>query len=220
MKYGLILCGFVAAISATNVSAASLLTSSAGYTGPSLDLSAFNASYTFTAGPVTLPGGITFASTSSNSLIGKGGYGLQQNGQSVNALIIGTNSPTDTVTLTFDRAVATFGGGMNYSLLFGAGTPDGNHPVISAYDASSTLIASYDIFALAPISTPGATDAFAFRGIDGGGTLIKSFALSGGYVIIAGGTGAVPEPAAWALMVAGFGLVGVASRRRMKAIAA
>ena len=28
------------------------------------------------------------------------------------------------------------------------------------------------------------------------------------------GTGAVPEPASWALMIAGFGLVGIAARRR------
>jgi hypothetical protein len=34
------------------------------------------------------------------------------------------------------------------------------------------------------------------------------------------GTGAVPEPATWATMLAGFGLVGVASRRRARAVAA
>ena len=45
----------------------------------------------------------------------------------------------------------------------------------------------------------------------GGGTYTKTFGDFGG-----GGTGAgaVPEPATWALMLAGFGLVGVALRRR------
>ena len=221
MKFGMVLCGVVAALSAANVSAASLLTSSAGYTGPVLDLSGFNGFYTFTAGPVALPGGITYSSTTSSSVIGKGGYGLQQNGSSVNALIIGTNSGTDTVTLSFATPVASFGGGLNYSLRFSDNLPDGADPVIAAYDASNQLIASYDLFALAPISTPGATDAFAFRGIDGGGTAIASFTLSGGYLIIAGvDGGTVPEPATWALMVAGFGLVGMAVRRRAAAVAA
>lgn len=201
-------------------SAASLLTSSAGYTGPSLDLSAFNGFFTFTAGPVALPGGITYSSTTGSSVIGKGNYGLQQNGNSVNSLIVGTNSPTATITFTFATPVAMFGGGTNYSLRFGDSLPDGNNPVISAFDSANNLIASYDIFALAPISTPGATDAFAFRGIDGGGTGIASFTLSGGYVIIRGFAGpAVPEPAAWALMIVGFGLTGAAMRRRVAAVA-
>ncbi len=33
-------------------------------------------------------------------------------------------------------------------------------------------------------------------------------------------SGAVPEPTSWALLVAGFGLVGVAARRRVRAVAA
>lgn len=37
-------------------------------------------------------------------------------------------------------------------------------------------------------------------------------------VQIGGGTGAVPEPASWALLIAGFGLVGAASRRRRVAM--
>jgi len=32
--------------------------------------------------------------------------------------------------------------------------------------------------------------------------------------------GAVPEPASWMLMIAGFGLVGVAARRRPAAVTA
>jgi hypothetical protein len=44
--------------------------------------------------------------------------------------------------------------------------------------------------------------------------------LSLRYVIPGGGGGVIPEPATWAMMIAGFGLVGVAVRRRRKAVAA
>lgn len=200
-----------AMFSASQLSAASLLTSSAGYTGPTLDLSAFDAFYVFTQGPIALPGGITYSSTSAGSVIGKGGYGLADNGGSENALIVGTNSGSDVVTFTFDTAVATFGGGMNYALS-GSG-PFGNNPVIAAYDSFDALIASYDLLTLAPINTPGGLDAFEFRGINGDGTLIKSFTISGSFAIIQGNLGnAVPEPATWAMMLLGFGFVGGAMR--------
>ncbi len=38
--------------------------------------------------------------------------------------------------------------------------------------------------------------------------------ITGGLGLGGGGIGAVPEPAAWAMMLAGFGLVGAAARRR------
>lgn len=54
-----------------------------------------------------------------------------------------------------------------------------------------------------------------------------SYAYVGGKALLTTGvtftpvaTGAVPEPAAWALMVGGFGVVGVASRRRRKLVVA
>jgi len=195
-------------------SAATLLTSASGYTGPVLVLSAFPACYTLTAGPVSLPGGITYSSDG-NSAIGKGGsscfYGINDNGESKERLIIGTDSPTATVTLSFATPVSQFGGGFNYSLI--NGLPGGANPVISAFDVSNNLIASYDLFSLAPISTPGGLDEFRFRGIDGGGTGIASFTFSGAFIVIAG----VPEPASWALLITGFGLVGAAMRRRRAA---
>ena len=214
--------GTAAILAAGQASAQALLTSNAGYTGPVLNLTAFNGPYTFTGGPVALSGGITYSSTSADSVIGFGGYALQQNGFLPTALIVGTNSQTATVTFNFATPVSMFGGDMNYSLLFNTSLPDGNNPVISAFDSLSNLIASYDLFTSAPISTPGGIDAFRFRGIDGGGRQISSFTISGGYAVIAGQVGdvgqvgSVPEPATWAMMLIGFGAVGYSVRRRRR----
>jgi PEP-CTERM motif len=48
--------------------------------------------------------------------------------------------------------------------------------------------------------------------IDGGGTAFETVGQSGVQVLASVG---VPEPASWALMIAGFGLVGGAMRRRV-----
>jgi hypothetical protein len=37
---------------------------------------------------------------------------------------------------------------------------------------------------------------------------------------MASGTGVVPEPASWAMLIAGFGLVGATQRRRKVVVAA
>lgn len=203
-------------------SAASLMTSSAGYTGPTLDIADIGQPfYLFTAGPVALPGGVTYTASNAAAVIGTGGYGLNENGVSTSP-IVGVNGGSSWIDLTFDTAVAMFGGGFNYALI--SGRPVGGNPVISAFDESDNLIASYDLFALAPIVTPGGLDAYAFRGIDGEGQMIKRFRMQGGFIILSattlGDSGAVPEPATWALMISGFGLVGFAARRRRAAIAA
>jgi hypothetical protein len=217
MRISILAAATISMLAVTPASAASLLTSSAGYTGPSLNLSGFDGSYyTFTAGPVTLPGGITYTSTYSGSVIGKGGYGLNNNGFSSTTLIVGTNSPSATVTFTFAAPVSQFGGGFNYAR--NGSNPDGAFPVISAFDAGNNLIASYNLFTQAPINTPGGIEVFQFRGIDGGGTGIKSFTMSGAFIILSGST--VPEPTSWVMMIAGFGLVGAAMRRRAAALAA
>jgi hypothetical protein len=202
---------------AAPAAAASLLTTSAGYTGPTLVLP--SDPFVNSVGPIALAGGITLTSTSEFSVIGTGSYGLDVNGFTNATPIIGTNDGASVVTLTFDTAVASFGGGFNYAVQLG-GSVYGNPPTIAAFDESNNLIASYDLFALAPISTPGVTDVFQFRGIDGRGSLIKSFTLSGSFIVMSGIAGsAVPEPATWVMLITGFALVGAAARRRV-AIAA
>ncbi len=69
----------------------------------------------------------------------------------------------------------------------------------------------------------GVNTAFSFFGIDGLGP-ITGFSIdttrtpdgfsSVGPISFAGAAGAVPEPATWAMMIGGFGMVGGAMRRR------
>ena len=208
----------LAVLAAVPASAATLLTNGSGYAGPVLDLSAFPGFYTFTAGPVALPGGITFTSTTNSSVLGTGGYGLNENGVISTTRIIGTNSPTATITLTFATPVSAFGAGMSYAVI---GGPVGDAPVISAFDAGGGLIGSFNLETLAPIRSGGANEFLLFRGIDGDGTPIKSFTMSGAFIVASGSftNSVVPEPASWAMLIAGFGLTGAAMRRRRAAIA-
>lgn len=199
--------------------ATSLTTSSVGYTGPVLDLSPFsNGNYNFTFGPVSIPGGITFTAAPGNngnsglgSVIGQGDYGLASNGAiGGNATYIGLDSGTGFATLTFATDISSFGGFWNYAP--GTGTP-----VISAYDASNSLLGTYDLSVLAPISTPNGFNQFAFRGIQSDSTDIKSIQFSGAYIVLTGVISAIPEPETYAMLLAGLGLIGFMAQRRKKA---
>lgn len=83
---------------------------------------------------------------------------------------------------------------------------------------------------------PVFNDGFAFYGFSGGsfdevrlqvrtdgGTFFDPSAYEAGAfdaIQIGDGTGGVPEPATWAMMILGFGLVGAAARRRTNRVAA
>jgi hypothetical protein len=195
--------------SATGVEAQTLLTSAAGYTGPALYVPLIGPpGYVTTSGPVALSGGVTYTSTDSASVIYSGGsaeYALGGNGGSFGPLI-GTNDADGTVTLTFATPVESFGAGFNYA------PGSGSDPTIAAYTPGGVLIASYDLATLAPISTPGETNAYDFRGIDGDGQSIGSFTLSGSFIIASAAV--VPEPATWTILLLGLAGVGVGLRRR------
>jgi hypothetical protein len=207
--------------------AAQLLTDGSGYAGPVIDIGHVPApGYYFGNGPfvfgaVTITGTHTFGST----VFGQPFYGFGTNGMSVSQIMIGSGLSDAAIVIDFATPVAVFGAGMNYAPgLVGTGFPFPTLPAsIAAFDVMGGLIADYDLEALAPIDAAGQNDVFAFRGIDGQGQGISRFVLSGAYIGMRVNGSAtlgppppppppVPEPGSWALLLAGFGLLGLAAR--------
>ena len=130
-----------------------------------------------------------------------------------------TNNSTGSITFDLGANYGSVGAFVNY---LPAG---GSAPTITALSASLAVLGTYDLSTLAAISTPGATNGGAFRGIQSTSTNIRYLTLSGSYILahsltVAGAaTGAVPEPATWAMMMLGFGAMGASLRRRAKVTA-
>jgi hypothetical protein len=198
--------------------APALLTSSAGYTGPSLDLSAYqNGSYNFTAGPVPV-GPFTFTSTNSTAVVGQGSYGLSGNGNvGGSAVYLGLNTGTGSMQVLGSTAFSQIGFFFNYA------PGDGADPIISTLNAAGAVIDSWNLATLAPISTPGGFNQFVFRGVSHDSADIYGLRMGGSYIVAAGtatgalaATSAVPEPATWAMMIGGFAMVGAGMRMRRR----
>jgi len=214
------------AIAPAAQAATSLTTDDTGYSGPILDLSAYeNGQYNFTFGPEFLPGGITFTAapggggnSGQGSVIGQGPYGLNGNGSfGGDAVYIGVDSGTGYAELAFDTAVSSFGAYWNYAV---PQAQNWDAPVITAYDAGDNVLGSFDLSVLAPISTPGGFNQFMFRGIESDSADIKKIRFGGSYILLAGSPDGdvptdVPVPAGLPLLItalAGFGLM----RRKAK----
>jgi hypothetical protein len=115
------------------------------------------------------------------------------------------------MTFTLSSPVTGFGGRINW---FGDDVP----VTIAAYDAADNLLETY---ALAD-SSGNLVAPDTFYGIYRPEGDISKFVMTAGYIGIADIQvgGVIPEPATWALLVSGFGLVGHAARRRRTAITA
>jgi peptidoglycan hydrolase-like protein with peptidoglycan-binding domain len=86
---------------------------------------------------------------------------------------------------------------------------------IGVSDDISGLNAGFDAISF----TPG-VQYFAINSNWNGNKLNYKLTITGpGDVNVNGSTGAVPEPASWAMLIAGFGLTGAAARRRRTAAA-
>ncbi|MFV0244378.1 MAG: VPLPA-CTERM sorting domain-containing protein, partial [Qingshengfaniella sp.] len=199
-----------------------------GYSGPTLDLSAYaTGGYNFTFGPEYLPGGITFTAAPENggnsghgSVIGQGSYSLSGNGDfGGDAIYIGVDSGSGYAELSFAAPVSSFGGYWNYAPSYG------DAPTLSAYDSAGILLGAFDLEDVAPISTPGVFNGFAFRGLVSDTTDISAVRFGGSYILLAAtpdGTPmpiapAIPLPAGFPLLLGGLSVFGLLRHRRASA---
>ena len=139
----------------------------------------------------------------------------------------GSSSP-QTVTETFTVPVAAVGvsvidyfgaGGFNNFLDIAVYSgPAGTGTLLGSATSVQFNFQNNNVYFMGFTSTSANIGSFVFSRLrdDTGDTIgLDNFVSSG----LAGG-GTVPEPAAWVMMIAGFGLVGVAARRRSVALAA
>jgi hypothetical protein len=134
------------------------------------------------------------------SLNNSGVFGLNTNGYPTGSLLtVDFAAPTSGISFTFN----------NY------GT--GNGSSASFYDAGNVLIGSLALDGI------GSLTPYSFAGTGVSRVVFNNATGGGGSWIFGVGQltyGAVPEAASWAMLIAGFGLVGAAARRRRMVVAA
>ncbi len=161
---------------------------------------------------------VTFSSNNPDgSYIGSGPYGLADNGTWDSSLTMaGINVDAagfDPYTMTFSfnsGPVSAVGGFMNYAAFDGSGFGD---VIVAALAADSSVLEQWDITTDAPISTPGATNDGAFRGILRPTADIFGFSVSNSAAVLtdltfsaatAPDNASVPEPGSMILLLSGF----------------
>ena len=150
------------------------------------------------------------------ALIGNGVFFLDANGLWDNNRhgFAAVNGDTGAMTFRFLSApVSGVGGFVDYTIDPASPSP----PIISALGANDVVLESYNLAQLAPISTPLATDAGAFRGIQRNSADILAFRVSNTFTVLDDlrFTAQIPEPSS--IILAAFGFTGLAAwgwRRR------
>ncbi|ODU22799.1 MAG: hypothetical protein ABS87_01125 [Sphingomonas sp. SCN 67-18] len=172
--------------------------------------------------------GISWSSSESSSVLGwSRGYGFSDNGSWSGTPMIGLNTGTGTMTLGFDQAVTGFLAEINWAAQPVTQYSD-NDPAafMSAYNAAGDLL---ETIQFTGGTAPG---YYGFSREDGD---IASIVFGNSYVgarnlslelapapkanSVAFVSAPVPEPAAWAMMIAGFGLIGGTLRMRTRKVA-
>jgi hypothetical protein len=112
-------------------------------------------------------------------------------------------------------SVTQAGVGTLYSCTFGG-------PGTLCAGTQTSITASTGTLSLSTLPGGIVTISALVQNLDGPGRNPSGFILSGAAELFdrGGGNGGVPEPASWAMMIAGFGLTGGAMRRRRTAVSA
>jgi len=198
-------------------SSASLISSIADPNGV-VTFSDYNVDWIWGAGPQQVGNlvgeDIAWSSTNSGSVIGSGGYGLDQNGTWDNARVgyVGLNTSYGTMRFDFNSGlVNSVGGFVNYA----TGYSSYGVATIYALGINDEVLESYAL----DISTPYEYNAGEFWGISRESADIKAFALSNAYIVLDDltyqrGASVVPEPATMTLL--GSGLLGLIGFRRKR----
>ena len=160
----------------------------------------------------TASSGLAVIGTSTNYSFGPNGHWDMGRGG-----FTGTNTSGTSMTYTFNAGpVSAVGGFINYQ----PGLP--GDVIITALGMGGSVLQTYDVATLAPISTPGAVNAGGFRGIVDSTSDIYAFRVSNGVVALddltfARPNSAVPEPSS--AILAGLGMLNafaaIRRRRRM-----
>ncbi len=196
--------------------AQTLLTSSFGGTQATSFSGACPSGYCFGNGPtpvgtngytVTYTARIAADEYSEPMFSGPGNrYGLGENG-AWNSVSYAATNGRSSIFLTFSAPVTSVGGIMNFAPYRG-GTP-----WLRAYDASNSVIASYNLSEVGFGIWTYADNRGAYRGVSYAGG-ISAIELEGGYAVMQDleASATVPEPSSVALI--GVGIAGIAFLRR------